>query len=466
MPENEIERKVYSLMEVTQSIQRTILQRYQSSFWVKAEMNKLNFYKHSGHCYPELVEKREGKVIAQMKACLWREDFVRVNENFQSVLHEPLKDGIKILFLAKVLFDPAYGLSLSILEIDPAYTLGDLEREKQETIRALQSENIFSRNRLLKLPMLPQRIAIISVETSKGLADFNRVLEENPWGYKFFTVLFPSLLQGDQAVAAIRYQLKRIKKVIHHFDVVAIIRGGGGEIGLSCYNHLLLAKDIALFPIPVISGIGHATNETVAEMVSNYNAITPTKLADFLLHVFHDFSRPVMDAEKRVVRKAEQVVANARKDLGAEVKSLRNVTANILDRNRKEIFGYSKSLKQNVVHLSRARKQEIAEVYAALVREAKEMITSSKLDVRDRVRALENKAILKFDRAKLQLDAIENNINNMNPERVLRRGYSITTANGKVVRDLRDVEPGVVLTTTLANGKVVSIVESKQESDE
>jgi exodeoxyribonuclease VII large subunit len=453
-------------MEVTQSIQRTILQRYQSSFWVKAEMNKLNFYKHSGHCYPELVEKREGKVIAQMKACLWREDFVRVNENFQSVLHEPLKDGIKILFLAKVLFDPAYGLSLSILEIDPAYTLGDLEREKQETIRALQSENIFSRNRLLKLPMLPQRIAIISVETSKGLADFNRVLEENPWGYKFFTVLFPSLLQGDQAVAAIRYQLKRIKKVIHHFDVVAIIRGGGGEIGLSCYNHLLLAKDIALFPIPVISGIGHATNETVAEMVSNYNAITPTKLADFLLHVFHDFSRPVMDAEKRVVRKAEQVVANARKDLGAEVKSLRNVTANILDRNRKEIFGYSKSLKQNVVHLSRARKQEIAEVYAALVREAKEMITSSKLDVRDRVRALENKAILKFDRAKLQLDAIENNINNMNPERVLRRGYSITTANGKVVRDLRDVEPGVVLTTTLANGKVVSIVESKQESDE
>jgi exodeoxyribonuclease VII large subunit len=148
------------------------------------------------------------------------------------------------------------------------------------------------------------------------------------------------------------------------------------------------------------------------------------------------------------------------------VKSLRNVTANILDRNRKEIFGYSKSLKQNVVHLSRARKQEIAEVYAALVREAKEMITSSKLDVRDRVRALENKAILKFDRAKLQLDAIENNINNMNPERVLRRGYSITTANGKVVRDLRDVEPGVVLTTTLANGKVVSIVESKQESDE
>ncbi len=287
------ERKILSLLEVTRSIQATLNEQFAAPLWIKAEMNKLNLYPQSGHCYPELLEKQNGKIIAQMRANLWRDDYSRVNAAFLRVLREPLKDGINILFLGKVSYDPVYGLSLRIMDIDPSYSLGELEKEKLLTIERLKKERIFDQNKQLRLPMLPQRIAIISADTSKGLADFTKVIDGNPWGYKFFCMLFPALLQGDQASGQIVAQLDRISRVKHHFDVVAIIRGGGGDIGLSCYNNYELAKTIARFPIPVMTGIGHSTNETVSEMVAYTNAITPTELADFLIQQFHNFSVPV-----------------------------------------------------------------------------------------------------------------------------------------------------------------------------
>src|SRR5690349_14708930 len=172
MPEQVNNRRVFSLLEITQSIHRAISSIYKSSYWIKAEMNKLNHYKQSGHCYPELVEKMDGKVVAQMKATLWQDDYVRVNADFQRLLKEPLKDGIKILMLATIEYHPQHGLSLRIVDIDPSFTLGDLEREKMETIQKLQAEGIFSRNKEQVLPVIPQRLAVISVETSKGYADF------------------------------------------------------------------------------------------------------------------------------------------------------------------------------------------------------------------------------------------------------------------------------------------------------
>src|SRR5690606_29841452 len=174
MPEIVDGRKVFTLVEVAASIQKTVAQRYASSFWVKAEMNKLNYYPHSGHCYPDLVEKVDGgRVIAQLKSTLWRDDYVRINENFLSVVKSPLTEGIKILFCARITFDPVHGLALRITDIDPVFSLGELEREKQETISKLKEEGIFDRNKTLPFPLLPQRLAVISVQTSKGYADFN-----------------------------------------------------------------------------------------------------------------------------------------------------------------------------------------------------------------------------------------------------------------------------------------------------
>ena len=296
MPEKVDNKIIFTLKEVTESIQKTLTQRYSSIFWVKAEMNKLNYYNHSGHCYPELIEKIESKLVAQIKSILWKDDYENINLNFIKVLKEPLKDGIKILFAARITFDPVYGLALRIVDIDPTFTLGDLEKEKQETIDRLKKENLFEKNKQTLMPLLPQRIAIISVQTSKGYADFIKVIDQNPWSYKFFYLLFPSLLQGEKAVASIILQLDRIRKVIAHFDVVAIIRGGGGDVGLSCYNNYELSKAIATFPLPVLTGIGHATNQTVAEMTAYQNAITPTKLAEFLIQKFHNFAVPLKES--------------------------------------------------------------------------------------------------------------------------------------------------------------------------
>jgi exodeoxyribonuclease VII large subunit len=212
MPETIDDKKVFSLLEVTKSIQKTIENRYNSSFWVQAEMSKLNHYSHSGHCYPELVEKKDGKVMAQMKANLWKDDYIEINNKFKKILKEPLKDGIKILFLATITFHPEYGLALRIIDIDPSYTLGDMEKEKQETIERMKREGIYNQNKILKIPLLPQRIAIISVETSKGYSDFIDVIDKNPWNYKFFHFLFPSLLQGEKAIGSMTNQLIRIKK--------------------------------------------------------------------------------------------------------------------------------------------------------------------------------------------------------------------------------------------------------------
>jgi exodeoxyribonuclease VII large subunit len=482
MAEKTNDKTIFSLLEVTQSIQKTLSERYTSAFWVKAEMNKLNFYRQSGHCYPELVEKQDGKVIAQIKSHLWRDDYIRANNNFKAVLKEPLKDGIKILFLATVSFDPVHGLALWILDIDPSYTLGDLEKEKQETIRRLKEEGIFNSNKALKLPLLPQRIAIISVETSNGYADFLKVIGANWWNYKIFHLLFPSLLQGDRAVDAICHQLKRIKRIKSHFDVVAIIRGGGGDVGLSCYNHYQLAKETATFPIPVITGIGHATNETVTEMVSFSNAITPTKLAEFLLQKFHNFSVPVRDAERTITDKSNRLIEEAKSKLQSEVKLFRSVAENILIVNSNEVSGLRSSLfhrsqyvlknereglfilstrmRRGTIAFCNSTSQRIRQLAVTMRKDTRSQISRFKLIVSQLKDKLVAQVSLQFKHTRIELDNTDKNIINMSPRMVLKRGYSITRFNGKAVKSALTLTGGDTLKTTVFEGNIISVVQS------
>lgn len=422
MPERQNERTIFSLLEVSNSIARTLQERYSKVFWVQAEMNKLNFYQRSGHCYPELVEKRDGKVIAQMKATLWKEDYHRIDARFREILHEPLKDGIKILFMAKVTYDAVYGLSLWIMDIDPSYTLGDLEREKMETMRKLRAEGIFEKNATLPMPLLPQRIAIISVETSKGYADFMQVIEHNPYGYQFFHMLFPSLLQGDKAAAQIMAQLRCIRKVKQHFDVVAIIRGGGGDVGLSCYNDHALAKTICNFPLPVLTGVGHSTNETVAEMVSHTNAITPTQLGEILIRRFHQFAVPVEEARQLIGESARTLLNDAHRDLQYGGKSFRAAVRALLREQ-----GYAV---QTATH---------------------------------NLRSFSHKTLTQ-QQHRLALHA--HTIRHLDPQQVLRRGYSITLHAGKVVTNAAQVQAGDVLVTQLADGTVESTVKETRIENE
>lgn len=436
MPEIISDKKVFSLSEVLKSVKRTLETRYSSAFWVKAEMNKLNYYKHSGHCYPDLVDKSDGKVVAETRAVLWSTDYNRINRRFLTILKEPLKDGIKILFSAKIQFDPKYGLSLQIIDIDPSYTLGDLEMEKQETIKRLNYEKIFNKNKLIPLPLLPQRLAIISVETSKGYADFLSVTANNQWGYQFFHTLFPSLLQGDRAAASLIGQLNRIRKVADYFDAVAIIRGGGGEVGLTCYNNYELAKTICEFPIPVITGIGHATNETVAEMVAHTNAITPTKLAEFLIQHFHQFRIPVEEAERRIAEMASRFLADKRSEFYSTIRFFKSVTNSALAGRKHELGTTAQHFKQNTFIRFFKSKQELANMINYLTLHSGILLNESTNS----------------------LSSLERDIRNMHPDNVLKRGYSITLYKGKSVTDAAGLQAGVEVETRLAQGSFKSVI--------
>jgi exodeoxyribonuclease VII large subunit len=409
-------QKVFTLLEVMKSIQKTLDNRYSSPFWVKAEMHKLNFYRHSGHCYPDLIEKKDGKVIAQLRANLWATDYQKINRKFLAVLNEPLKDGTKIMFEAKITFDAVYGLSLNILDIDPCYTLGDLEIEKINVIRQLKDENLFMQNKSLSLPLLPQRIAIISVETSKGYADFVNVIENNPWGYKFAYCIFPSLLQSEKAVQSIIGQLNRIKEVMQQFDIVAIIRGGGGEVGLSCYNNYLLAKAICTFPLPVLTGIGHATNETVCEMVAFENAITPTKLADYLIQKFHNFAHPLKDFQQKITAKALRLLEMENATLQSQITYIQSLTEKI-----------NLAQKNNLQRLQNNFFQQLS---------------------------------FKLEQQCKQLDFFEKNIQLLNPQNVLKRGYSITMLDNQVLQNAAQLKKGTQIKTILQQGEIESIVET------
>ena len=419
MSEKLVDKTLYSLKEVADSIQKSISDRYQGSYWIKAEMAKLNQYPHSGHCYPDLVEKKEEKVIAQMRGNLWVDDYYRISRFFLQVTNEPLRDGINILFEAQVKFHPVHGLALRIIDIDPHYTLGEMAREKQETIRKLKEENLFDTNKKLPFPFLPKRVAVISVETSKGYSDFTNKIDQNPWGYKFFYMLFPSLLQGEKAVDSIINQLSRIKRVAPHFDVVTIIRGGGGDVGLSCYDNYRLAREIALFPLPVLTGIGHATNETIVEMLSYKNSITPTDLADYLIQKFHDFSLPVKENQQKLIMQASMLIENENKKFYENIRVFRYVTRQLLTQHMTGILTIANSFK---MHLG-------------------QFFTEKGKDLH----GLQEKARL------------------LDPANVLKRGYSITYFKGSVLTKSRAVKKSDRIITKLHEGEIESIVDSNKE---
>jgi len=302
------ERPVYALSEITKSIQTIINRNYTKAYYIKAEILKLNFYPHSGHCYPELVEKDAGKIKTQLRAVIWASQYHAINERFRQITGEPLKEGINILCLATVEFSPQHGLALYIQDIEPIYTLGELAKNRMAVIERLKKEGLFTANKKLTLALLPKRIAIISVETSKGYSDFMVTLNSKKDQFYFHTTLFPSILQGEKAIVNITQRLAEIEARKEQFDCVVIVRGGGGDVGLSCYDDYTMAQRVATFPLPVISGIGHAINETITGMVSYENKITPTEVAYFLIERFQQFADTIENCRQTLIKQAKAML--------------------------------------------------------------------------------------------------------------------------------------------------------------
>ena len=455
---NKIPSKYYSLSQMAESLQSVIRKTYTGSYWIKAEIAKLNFYPKSGHCYPDLVEKQQGRVLAQMRAIIWSRDYFRINADFVKKTGKPLSDGMEILFLARPQFSPVHGLSLMISDISVEFAMGRMALEKQQNLERLKKEGLFDKNKKLPFPLLPQRIAIISVETSKGFHDFINIIDHNSRGYKFFWMLFPALLQGDEAVASISGQLQQIRKVKHHFDLVAIIRGGGGDVGLSCYDSYELAAEVASFELPVLSGIGHSTNETLVEMVAHFNPITPTDLAYFLQQKFDNLAVTSEEMQQRIVELGKYFLMEKSRVVDDLSRDMEVYSRRLLEGNKHLLSTLSRNLKYKVDNLLRSRQYELKYLSEKLPGSSRRILQLNTAEIQSYQGRARKFAHDYLQKEQTFIEHLSEKIELMKPENILKKGYSLTMIDGKPLKDASDIKVGAKLQTRLYKGEIESEV--------
>jgi len=452
------DKQIFTLQQVASSIRKTIEQRYAQSYWVKAEMHKLNRFP-SGHAFPELVQKEGDKIIAQIGGTIWKQQLDRINQRFISVVKEPLKDGLNLLLLVKINFSETYGLSLQILDIDPSFSLGELQKQRDETLKKLSDLGILNKNQLLEFPLIPKRIAVISADSSKGLSDFMEVLDTNEPGYKFFTYLFPAYLQGDAAVDSIIGTLKKIKSVQQHFDLVVIVRGGGAEVSMTCYNHFELCKTIAEFPLPILTGIGHSTNLTVAEMVSFRNAITPTKLAEFLIQTYREFDQQIKDLQTQLFSISKNNLQASRNEFDALIRLFKSISTSIIEQNNSILINEQNKLDRSVQYRIDKHRTTLNQIRLNFGYVAKNNLNRHESKLNEAKNNLEQKLLNLFERSKNELRIRENKVEMLDPMQVLKRGFSLTTFGGQTIKENNFPKKGDLIQTITAFGKIDSKVE-------
>jgi len=452
------DKQIFTLQQVTLSIRKTIEQRYNQSYWVKAEMFKLNRFP-SGHAFPELVQKEGEKIIAQMSGTIWKKQLVKINEQFISIVKEPLRDGVTLLMLVKINFSELYGMSLQILDIDPSFSLGELQRQRDETLKKLESLGVLNKNQQLDFPLIPKRIAIISADSSKGLSDFMDVLTNNDENYTFFTHLFPAYLQGDIAVESIVQILEKIKRVKHHFDLVVIVRGGGAEVSMACYNNFALCHAIAEFPLPVLTGIGHSTNFTVAEMVSFRNAITPTKLAEFLIQTYRDFDQKVKDLQHKLLSFSKHNLSVSINDFHSLIRLFKSISTSVIEQKMSKLMNEQNRLERSVHYVHEKQNIILNQYRVNFGFVARNSLSKKESNLRESKLQLEQQISQFIERSKSNILLIESKVNMLDPMEVLKRGFTLTTFKGKVINEKNFPKQGEKIQTITAIGKINSKVE-------
>jgi exodeoxyribonuclease VII large subunit len=412
-----------SLFEFNSLIKSTLEKSLEPSYWVVAEISEMRL-NQKGHCYMEVVEKEGSYVTAKVRANIWAYTYRNLSGWFEAITHSPLQPGIKILFKAAVNFHEVYGFSLTIKDIDPNFTLGERARKRKEVIDKLVKDGVYDMNKSLVLPLVPQRIAIISSATAAGYGDFLDQLNNNPKGYAFKTALFQALMQGDQASQSIIDALLSIYTSIEEFDLVVLIRGGGAQVDLDCFDQYELAAHIAQFPLPVITGIGHERDETVADLVAHTKMKTPTAVAEFLLSGLEKIDEQLNENIYRIERAALQLM---------QLESFRlQAVSNKLQISAKGQFNHAK---ETISHLKLSLRFSSAET----IRMNELMLDRLKIPM---VRSARHR----LDNMRNSLVSLEKELALVDPKAVLRRGYSISRVNGKLI-GTQPLKPGDQLET-------------------
>lgn len=408
------------------------------SYWVVAEIAELRVAA-KGHCYLDLVEKHDHEIIARLRANIWAYQYRNISSWFESVTSEPLRSGMEVLCRLSVNFHAVFGLSLTITDIDPAYTLGAREKKKRDTIERLRLEGILDMNKMNSLPLVPQRIAVISSPSAAGYGDFINQLESNGFGFKFRLELFPAVMQGDEAPASIISALYRIADREDEFDLVALIRGGGAQLDLDCFDNYDLCAHLAQFPLPVLTGIGHDRDETIADLVAHTKLKTPTAVAEFLIEGMRAFLERLRQNTKRLERMTLAILKQMESELAYFLLEARN----------KAIFRLLQEA--GILDASQATLSRIA--FNKLKMESQRLPGFSSRIQKALI------TFLKFENRKLE--GYETKVGLLDPKRILEKGYALATINGKNIVGIEHlIEPGeevrIITKTHLLNTELTS----------
>ena len=410
-----MEQQALSLYELNSLVKRSIRGCLSDTYWVQAELSDVRS-NYSGHCYLEFVQKDASgnNLIAKARGTIWSNIYKMLKPYFEQETGQAFASGIKVLVRVSVEFHELYGYSLTVLDIDPTYTVGDMVRKRREILRQLEEEGVIGLNKELEMPLLPQRIAVISSATAAGYGDFCNQLANNPRGYGFHTQLFPAIMQGERVEESIIAALDRIYAQLDCWDVVVIIRGGGATSDLSGFDTYLLAASCAQFPLPIITGIGHERDDTVVDIVAHTRVKTPTAAAEYLIGKM-DKCGDVLD------EMSARLMQGVRERLLWEQRRMENL------------------------------KQRIPSSVYKRISDAKYGLLSAKRNLQ-----MASRQLLSIKKHRLEL--LQQRLNDALPEKQLARGYSITLKDGKAVKDASLLKEGDRLVTVLHQGRIESEV--------
>lgn len=430
-----MQNKALSLFDLLNQVKLALKNALPFSWWVMAEISELKV-NYSGHCYLELIEKdnTEDSIKARARATIWASVFRMLQPYFETTTHTKLTAGIKVLVKVSAEFHELYGFSLNITDIEPSYTVGELTRKKQEIINRLKTEGVFDMNKELPFPELPRRIAVISSKTAAGYGDFMNQLTQNPFGYKFYVRLFPAVMQGEEAEQSIIHSLDRIFSYDDFFDLVAIIRGGGAQSDLNCFNSYLLTSHICQFPLPVITGIGHEQDETITDLVAYTRLKTPTAVAEFLINLFSQADEKINNLS---VSLFEIVSSKVKEETG----KLDRYSILLKPAAKKQLLSFNTNLRLHGASLN-------GDVKRFLLKESGIM--------NRRIDRVKNLTMEYIHSSQHNIDMLFRKNTYLDPFLILSRGYSVTYYKGKALKNPTLVADNEIIETRLAEGTIKS----------
>ena len=469
------------LSELNGRVKKAIGETFTAPVWVVAEISELKLNRN-GHCYLVLIEKEENgdAIVAQAKATIWSYTFRMLRPYFESTTGQPLTEGLKVLVSVSVEFHELYGYSLNIRDIDPTYTLGDMARRRREIISRLQNEGVADMNKELTLPLVPQKIAIISSFTAAGYQDFIDQLTNNPSKYRFHTRLFPAIMQGNQAETSIIGALEQIYLYENFFDVVVIIRGGGSQVDLSCFDNYNLAYFITQFPLPVITGIGHEKDDSIVDLVAHTRLKTPTAVAEFLISGLTRFDNYLDDQKNRFVASIDDILLAAKSDVEHYSRSIIPLVREKISKgtsqlnqtiwkfdNHVKIFIQNQtyqltrteeSLRHEFKNFSQIQLRYLEKTTRALSASLQAIRLNNNELLQLKIQRTE-KSVKKIVSERLHyLELTSQKAMLTDPARILARGYSITTYNGRALKDTDRISSKAHIETRLYKGNIISEV--------